>query len=326
MFQKKPKSTKDLVHGDPVPPEQVSEKKGGRKKERKTRPPKGEGRTVKEIVLSKPFLGALCLLAGLLTAFVAAPLAQARAATLAPVVVLTQNVPTGTQLTTEMMETVQVGAAGVPRNAITDMASAAGRFVATSGLAGDILTTLRLTDRYPSDDPELLNLPAGKVAMAVALDGLEQSVASKLRGGDVIQLFAVLNDTLDLSSTTTAMTVPELQAVEVLSVTNGEAVNVSDQNDTMLEGANEDRQIATVVLAVDQQQAAVLAGLAANAKLHAALVVRGDAERKAAALVAQANYFLVPEDPAPPSGSLTSDAAPEAGLPVEGTEEGGDGA
>lgn len=315
MFQKKPKSTKDLVHGEPALSEQMTEKKGDRKKEKKSRPPKEEGRTVKEVVLSKPFLGALCLVAGLLIAFVAAPLAQTRAAALAPVVVLTQNVPTGTQLTTEMMETVQVGAAGVPKNAISDMASAAGRFVATSGLAGDILTTLRLTDRYPSDDPELLRLPAGKVAMAVALDSLEQSVASKLRAGDVIQLFAVLNDTLD-ATTTTAMAIPELQAVEILSVTNGEAVNVRDRGEEEVE----DRQIATVVLVVDQQQAAVLAGLAANAKLHAALVVRGDAERKATALAAQDNYFVVLEESVPPQEPPAADASPEATVPAEGGE------
>lgn len=312
MFGKKGTSTRDLVHGGaPVP--NVHEKK------KKEKPERSEHHSGGRILRSKVLWGVLCLLAAALIAFVAAPMAQKRAAALEPVVILTQDVPTGTLISGDMLRVVNVGAEGVPQGAISDAAAAVGQYAAAGGLAGDILTSARLTSNYPTDAPELLSLPEGKVAMAVALDSLETSVASKLRAGDVIRLYAVLNDTnpaLDgEDAAVAAMIVPELQAVEVLSVTNAKAGDLVDGTPGLSDGAEEDRQIATVVLAVDQNQAAMLAGLSANARLHAALVVRGNATEKAAALAAQEEYFrslLEPAEPEP-SGSPSPEPTVEEG-------------
>jgi len=331
MFSKSKKaSTKELVQGDVST---VSEETPDRdrpagkrpKKEKEPKPSKGERKSAKEVMTSKKFLGGLCLTAGLLIAFVAAPLVQAKTAELAPVVVLAQDAPVGTKLTGDMLQVEQIGAAGIPDGALTDPAEASGKYITAAGLSGDILTAARVMDQYPTADPELLDLPAGKVAMAVALDSLEQSVASKLRAGDVIQLFATLNNSMDVSADTTALTIPELQAVEVLSVTNSKAANVDDpdgQEDNACD--QEDRQISTVVLAVNERQAAILAGLSANAKLHAALVVRGGAADQEKALAAQDNYFAAPEEPNPAAGTTQDGAAPvESTDGTAPTEEGG---
>jgi len=285
----KKKSTKDLVHGGAEPievsPAGVEDPKEKKKKEK---PVKEGRRGIIGIFRSKLFWGILSIIAGLVLAFVVSPMVQAKKAALAPVVVLTQNVAVGQQLTSEMLTIVEVGATGVPLGAIMDANAAVGQYITATGLAGDIVTTNRLASEYPTDDPALLALPEGKVAMAVALDSLEQSVASKLRAGDVIQLFAVLDSTTTEDEDLTALVIPELRAVEILSVTNSAAEEVADRSS--LEDV-EDRQIATVVLAVNQQQAATLAGLADHARLHAALVIRGDPEKKAAALTAQDDYF-----------------------------------
>lgn len=296
---KKPKgSTKDLVHGGPSEPSMVPPESGKKTKEKKVKPAKERHGTGSDRFLrSKPLWGAVCVAAGLLIAFVVAPRAQERAAALTQVVVLTSDAPVGTQLTGDMLTVKTVGVGGVPQGAVTDIAEATGKYMTVTGLADDILTAVRLSAQYPTTEPALLALPEGKVAMAVALESQEQSVASKLRAGDVIQLFAVLKDSLDAVDNTVALGIPELRAVEVLSVTNGVADNITDQ-DGMIDD-EEDRQIATVVLAVDQQQAAKLAGLTANAHLHAALVSRGDDARKAALLAAQAEYLdtlLQPND------------------------------
>lgn len=287
---KRPKgSTKDLVHGSSPEPD-IAPESGKKTKEKKTKPPKERhGTGTGRILRSKPLWGAVCVIAGLLIAFVAAPKAQEQAAALTQVVVLTADAPVGTQLTGDMLTVKEMGVGGVPKGAVTDLAEAIGKYMAVTGLADDILTAVRLSAQYPTTEPALLALPEGKVAMAVALDSQEQSVASKLRSGDVIQLFAVLKDDLDAADNTVALGIPELRAVEVLSVTNSVAVNITDQDGIL--DSDEDRQIATVVLAVDQQQAAKLAGLTANAHLHAALVSRGDEVRKTALLEAQAEYM-----------------------------------
>ncbi len=327
MFGKKSTSTKAMVHGgaDPIPPA-CGEKPEKKKKEKRTKK-SWEWDSGGGILQSKTFWGVVCLAVGFGIAFIGAPMAQKKAASLVPVVVLTQDVPIGTKLTNEMLQVVEVGAAGRPQGALSDLGTAMGQYVAKTGLAGDILTAARVTSQYPTDDPELLILPEGKEAMAVALDSLESSVASKLRAGDIIRLYAVLNNSTGNMMTAedqeiAAMIVPELQAVEVLSVTNAEAANVDDETGALPDSEAADRQIATVVLAVNQRQAATLAGLTANAKLHASLVVRGSDMGKAAALAAQEDYFLLP----PPEPDFEEVEATEP--PLEGEtdpvqEEGG---
>lgn len=324
MFRKKETSTKAMVHGGPELESPAREKRA-----KKEKAPKGTGHELRMssgFLKSKTFWGVLCLLAAFGIAFVGAPLAQKKAAALAPVVILTQDVPIGTRLTGEMLKVVDVGAAGVPQGALSDLGTAMGQYVAKTGIAGDILTAARLSAQYPTEDPELLTLPAGKEAIAVALDSLEASVASKLRAGDIIRLYAVLNNSTGNMMTAeetevTAMIVPELQAVEVLSVTNAEASNVDDETSTLPDGDATDRQIATVVLAVNQRQAATLAGLTANAKLHASLVVRGSDGGKEAALAAQEAYFLLPPEPEPGEGETIDPS--EEGNAAEPKEEGG---
>lgn len=291
MFKLK-KSTRDLVHGGSAPVN-ASVDDAGRKKEKPAKPPKeklpkGEGTTLKAIFRSKILWGSLSIIAALIIAFVVAPIQQKRAAALAPVVVLTRDAALGELITTDMLSVVEVGAAGIPKGAITATAEAVGQYLAVDGLNGDILTSARLATQYPTDDPILTELPEGKVAMAASLGSLEQSVASKLRAGDVIQLFAALDDRMVDNGSVAATIVPELRAIEVLSVTNDKAEDIGDRDAF---SNVEDRRITTVVLALNPQQAATLAGLEENATLYAALVIRGDPARAEAALAAQDNYF-----------------------------------
>ena len=299
MFGKSQKSTMAMVHGEGASEAPKPEKKK-KEKVRKTVAEK-EYRSGKSLLRNKTLWGGLCILVALLIGFVATPLAQQRAADLTPVVVLTKDADVRTSLTSDMLEVQPRAANGIPADAIMAINDALGKYVAREGLTGDILTTARLTDHYPTDDPELLELPEGKVAMAVALDSLEQSVASKLRAGDIVQLFAVLDNTantVEKETVTAALIVPELQAVEVLSVTNSGGEAVLDRAEGgVATDAEGDRQIATVVLAVNQEQASTLAGLAANAKLHAALVLRGDDNAKSAILAEQDSYFLALKEP-----------------------------
>lgn len=299
MFGKGHTSTKAMVHGGDISEAPKVER---RKKEKAQKPSSGEEERhlEKTFLRSKTLWGIICIIIALLIGFVATPMAQQRAAEVTPVVVLTKDVDVRTSLTSDMLAVENRAANGIPSNAVTAIGDALGKYVAREGLAGDILTATRLTDHYPTDDPELLELPEGKVAMAVALDSLEQSVASKLRAGDIVQLFAVLSNTVasQEDTATVALIVPELQAVEVLSVTNSGGNNVSDRSEGEASGdIDDDRQIATVVLAVNQKQAATLAGLAANAKLHAALVLRGDDLAKSIILSEQDSFFLEPEEP-----------------------------
>lgn len=286
------KSTKDIVRsGASGGPEAVGRESGKKPDRKKKEPDPGrearERPAILDIVKSKPFLGGVCILLGLLVAFVAVPLLQARTARTVPVVVLSQAVPAGAQITGEMLSIQERGMVNLPGGVLSEKEEAAGMYLAVAGMPGDILTAGRLVDEVPSDDPELVRLPAGKLAMSAALESLEQSVSGKLRAGDIIQIFSVREDSADVGGYVSAA-VPELQRVEVLSVTNSGAQDIVTGDQT----ADMDRQLATVVLAVNAEQAAVLAGLDHTATLHAALVTRGDAAAKQAALQQQEDYFI----------------------------------
>ena len=95
------------------------------------------------------------------------------------------------------------------------------------------------------------------------------------------------NDSTSVSASAPA----ELRYVEVLASTYPDGADVEDQNLFSVSGAGSnaatDDILATVTLCVNARQAALLAGLEENATLHAALVVRGDADRKAEVLKMQ---------------------------------------
>ena len=166
-----------------------------------------------------------------------------------------------------------------------------------------IFPVWRAGHAYPGADPQLANLPADKVAISVSLEAdLAQSVSGKLREGDVIQLYAVEDNT-----SLTATVISELQYVEVLAAT------YSDGEDAQKKGASkgeqEENKFATVTLLANQQQAACLAGLDHNATLHAALVTRGNHAAMKKVLAAQEEYFASADHTAP--AAQTAPAAAE---------------
>lgn len=276
------KSTRELVAGDsavfagtPTP----------KKKEKKER---GPGLPLKLRLKSRGFLGGVCIILALLLAFVATPMIADRDGAVISVVTLTADAKPGQMLTADLLTLREVGRLGLPADAITNLAAAKGRYLTTPMLEGDILTGRRLQDNYPTDTPELLGL-GDRMAVSVALADLAQSVSGRLRAGDIIQLFAVLRDNGTGQNADpnnyVATLIPELQAVEVLLVTDGNSTTVEEGQ------TGEAEQVATVILSVNQNQAAALVGLHTNATLHAALLCRDDPERKEVLLKAQAEVL-----------------------------------
>lgn len=306
----KKKSTREMVgFGEPAPQEEASPESKKRPKKEKT--PKKEGKphkSMKEVVRSRGFAGGICVVAGLLVWLIGVPLLQQANAATIQVVTLAQDVSAGTKITMEDLVVEERGRINLPFGAFDDTSAAVGKYISVAGKAGDILTADRVTDEILSDDPELVTLPAGKLAISASLATLQQSVSGKLRAGDVIQVFAV-EESQETAGKYVGYAVPELQRVEVLSVTNSAAQNVVTGDRT----PDMDRQAATVILAVNVDQAAVVAELGYSATLYAALVTRGDADVKEAALKQQDDYFTQKMEPAIPADPAQYDVPHEVG-------------
>lgn len=305
--------------GEHTEPNEPAQEKKKQKKERAQTGERKPRKAMKDVLRSKGFAGALCIFAGIVVTFVISPLIQARVSRTTQVVVLAQDVAAGTKITADLLTTQERGTVNLPGDVIQSSKEAEGKYLAVSGTSGDILTASRLTNQIASDDPELISLPEGKLAMSAALASLEQSVSGKLRAGDVIQIFAV-EENQDSVGKYTSQAVPELQRVSVLSVTNSAAQNVVIGDQT----PDVDRQAVTVILAVNVEQATVLAGLGHSATLYGALVTRGDSAAIATALQQQEDYFAQRRTDTPPSESAAaSPGSPE--IPENNINEEDDG-
>lgn len=292
MFGKK--STKELVHGEAKKKQEKPKKiwktgKDGQEREKKERP--HNDRT--PIFRTKVFWGVVSILLGLTISFAGVPMLRSAVSETEQIVCFAQDVKAGTKVTKDLLTTTDMSLYHLPASTVHDPQAAIGQYVKTDAVAGDIVTTSRLSADYPGLDPQLAKLPDGMMAISISLPDLAQSVSGKLRQGDVIQLFAV-EDT----NSFTAVAPPELQYVEVLDATYVDGTDVQDNPNAADRESGENDTLSTVALLANEQQAACIAGLEHNATLHAALVVRGDDAAKAAALEAQANYFSTPDAPA----------------------------
>ena len=286
MFGKK--STRDMVGGTqaPTPPPKntatVKVKKGKEKRpKRKSEAP--------SLLRNRMFLGVLSIGIALFIAFGLTPVITMLTSRDIKAVRLKADVPKGTILAAEQIETVSINARNLGQYIITDPAQVVGKYAAIDMLQGDLLTEQKVSNAIQYDDPYLAALPEGKMAISVAMQSPEESLSGKLRAGDIVRMYAYMSDSLDTSEYN-ALSLPELQYVEVLAVTNGRMRDLDTKND-LADAETEEAAISTVTLAVNTQQASVLAGLNQCAQLHAALVSRGDEARKAASLEAQDQYF-----------------------------------
>lgn len=163
-------------------------------------------------------------------------------------------------------------------------------FVVLGGISVVDIRSRKMTAALQYDDPYLSNLPEDKLAVSVTMQSIAESVSGKLRAGDVVRLFYYPNDAADKSDYN-ARSLPELQYVEVLAATNTRLRDLDTKNDGLIDAENEEKTISTLTLAVNDQQAAALVGLNQAARLHAALVTRGDEAYKQTVLAAQNDYF-----------------------------------
>lgn len=280
------RSTKDLVSGGSEPEERAPRAK----REKKSRGAKASREPRSGKPVSRILIGTLCVIAALFVAFGLTPLMNQLTTEEVTAIKLIADVTKGTPLQSDMFRTVQVNNKNLPSDMLHEMSDITGQYAAADLMIGDIMTSRKMTAALQYDDPYLSNLPQDKLAISVTMQSIAESVSGKLRAGDIVRLFYYPNDAVDKSDYS-ARSLPELQYVEVLAATNTRLRDLDTKNDGLIDAENEEKTISTLTLAVNDQQAAALVGLNQVARLHAALVTRGDEAYKQAVLTAQNDYF-----------------------------------
>lgn len=262
-------------------------------KVRRKAPPKLKisRRPISSLLKSKFFVGIVCLALAVFLAFVGIPMAQIKINDTVTVVRFSQNVAAPSVVTDDAVIEEQASKYNLPLGYISSKADVVGKYITSDAVKGDIATSGRVSDTYPGDDPALAFLPDGKYAVSFTLPSVAASLSSKLRAGDVIQIFAAFDRERDEDGYC-AQIPSELQYVEVLSVTDSAAGEIKENYSkgekvsSALSGG-EISVIQNVTVLVNQAQAAAIAGLEYSANLHTALVCRGNEALKSQLLQMQ---------------------------------------
>ncbi len=135
----------------------------------------------------------------------------------AKVVVAAQNIPAGTEITQEMVKTLEVPEALLVAGAYTESATLVGQTARIPILSGEQIPASKIG---AADDGEGLSfvVPKGKRAMSISIDEVT-AVGGLLRPGDKVDIFAsYIEESEDRQSFDRVLVYTILQDIEVLSV------------------------------------------------------------------------------------------------------------
>lgn len=243
---------------------------------------------------SRLFAGILCVAFAIIMTFVVMPIMESVASTKITVVKTKDEIKKGTLITADMLKTVEVGGYNLG-DALTSTKDVIGKYASIDIVADDIIYPQKLSSDIPYTNAYLYNLKPGKQAISISIQSLARGLTAKIRPGDVISIYAIYKDNADKNNIyADAILRPELKYIEVLAISDDFASDIADETLEDLSDSNEVTEEflpATITVAVNEKQAAVLAGIETTTSAHIALVCRHNNENKQIYLELQDEYF-----------------------------------
>ena len=275
-----------------------------------------------KILKNRTVVGVLCIVLSLLICFGVTPLFTRSANEKAEIVRVSVPIHAGDEITGDMVETVQVGAYGLPDAVLRQKENVVGKYAAAELAAGDYLLPAKLSDEPAADNAYLYDLNGEQQAMSVTIKAFANGLSGKLRSGDVVSVIAP-----DYKKQGVTVIPPELQYVEVIGVTasSGYDANQDASAAGNTEADQDEKNLpSTATLLVSVEQSKLLAELEADGKLHLSLVYRGD-KRNADEFLDEQEKTLKelypdPVETPPPTETLSTSPVP---VPSPAASQGG---
>lgn len=244
---------------------------------------------------------------------------------------VTKEIKENTLIEETMLTTAEVGRYNYPSDAITNMEQVVGKYAKVDLLPSDVLTPDKFIADSENEDKVLHNLATvdGRRAVSVTLDGLSASVGAKILPGDVVSVYSIQKTGASTNNTVTLY--PELEYVEVQSITNAMADNVDLEairereeekasEGSLVSSSQSERVPSIVTLLVSPDQATRLIKAEANGKVHLVLVGRGE---ETAEMLANAVTISEEDEPVEyiqnPSAGVDPTTGVFVGEPIEST-------
>lgn len=217
----------------------------------------------------------LCLILAGVIAFVIVPKSNRNMAESVDVVKVTKQIEKNTQITEDMLEIKQMPKQAVTQNTITDKKQIVGKVSNVQLLPEDNLVMQKFTEVGTETDKALYEMDnSEQLAISVTLANLASSVSGKIQPGDVVSVYGFINETKQLADYT------DLQYIEVISVSNSSAEELSTRNSDSETDSSDKVVPATVTLSVNRNQAQELVVLENTSSIHIVFVGRGEISRK----------------------------------------------
>lgn len=222
---------------------------------------------------NRTIVGIGCIILSLVVMFGISPLINKIAAEKQTVYQVKEMIEQGQVITKDDVTKVEIGAYGVKKGMITDSKDVVGKYAKSDIYPNINIYPSMLTDKANSADDVFSTLNGENLAMSLTIPNLASGLSGKLQNGDIVSV--VMTDG-------TGSTIPkQLTYVKVITTTTSAGADNTD----VVKDENGNTQLpSTVTVLVNKDQATLLANFEQNAKIHLALVYRGDEET--------ANQFL----------------------------------
>ena len=233
-------------------------------------------------------LGILCILASLVLCFGVTPFINRGFSAKVKIVRMKADAKAGEELSSSMLEEVEVGKYNLPSDVIMSLEDANGKYLTADVLAGDYLLSGKVTDEPERENEYLYGLDGNKQAMSVTISDFAQGLSGKLKSGDIVSVIVP-----DLQKSGKTVIPTELKYVEVIAVTakSGNDANREGTRETEAEDGEERELPSTVTMLVTPLQSRILAMLEADGEMHLSLVYRGERDN-AKKLIAEQDKAL----------------------------------
>lgn len=213
-----------------------------------------------KILKNRLFIVVLCSVLALALLFLYSHSVRSEAEKITAVRV-TANVAKGDIITGDDLEAVTVGGYNLDKSVMTSKADVIGKYAATDLVKGSLVMKANLSDNILSASNQLEQLDGSRVAFSITIKDFSDGVSDKLMTGDIVSLFIDKDKQVSEPK--------ELAYIEVLATTTDKGVDREDR-------AENTDNLKTVTLLVTPKQAQLLTGYEDDAKIHMALVYRGD--------------------------------------------------
>lgn len=232
---------------------------------------------MQKLLKNKLFIGTACLVLAAVLSFVLLPKLNENEQATTSVAVLNRMVDEGTEITEDLLVSVEVGAFGLSDAIVRDKSQVIGMVANSRIYKGEYLTKNRLATAADYKNSAYgTALEPGKFLLALKLPAASSGLAGALRGGGLVDVYTTSED--EVGAITAEKVLSEISVKQLLNSKLLSLGELDKPSDARVDGVEEDQDFVPVyvLVAVDELQARTLIALEKAENFHLTLIKAGD--------------------------------------------------